>query len=155
MLTSAQCTRSLKSSEYHEAVTCTYQWRGAFKNAEVSALHRNAFGSGVDAASGPNWSSLLERHSLGWVTARDGIQLLGFVNVVWDGQSHAWIQDVMVTSASRSLGIGTQLVATACEATRDAGCEWLHVDFEEGLGKFYFDACGFEPTTAGLIRLRK
>ena len=135
-------------------MTCTYQWRGEFKNAEVSALHGNAFGPGVDAASETNWRYLLERHSLGWVTARDGSHLLGFVNVVWDGQSHAWIQDVMVNSASKNLGIGSQLVATACEATRDAGCEWLHVDFDEGLSKFYFDACGFEPTTAGLIRLR-
>jgi hypothetical protein len=34
------------------------------------------------------------------------------------------------------------------------GCQWLHVDFdEEGLGRLYFDACGFRPTIAGLIDL--
>jgi hypothetical protein len=32
-------------------------------------------------------------------------------------------------------------------------CEWLHVDFEDHLRAFYFDACGFEPTNAGLIGL--
>jgi hypothetical protein len=36
-----------------------------------------------------------------------------------------------------------------------AGCEWLHVDFDDAtrLAGFYFDACGFRPTTAGLIHL--
>jgi hypothetical protein len=44
-------------------------------------------------------------------------------------------------------------VAVAVAEVR-AGCyEWLHVDFEGELRPFYFDACGFTPTTAGLIRL--
>jgi len=75
-------TPILDSSEYHEVVTCAYEWRGEFKNSEVSALHGNASGSGVDDASETNWRSLLERHSLGWVTAREGNHLLGFVNVI-------------------------------------------------------------------------
>ena len=36
---------------------------------------------------------------------------------------------------------------------RSAGCEWLHVDFEDHLHGVYFDACGFTPTNAGLIEL--
>jgi GNAT superfamily N-acetyltransferase len=108
----------------------------------------------VIAQKETDWNSLLERQSLGWVTARDDDQLLGFVNVIWDGGAHAWIQDVMVSSTSRRMGIGTKLVSVACQHAKDAGCEWLHVDFEERLGLFYFVACGFEPTTAGLIRLR-
>lgn len=32
--------------------------------------------------------------------------------------------------------------------------EWLHVDFDDHLKSFYFDACGFRPTNAGLIQLR-
>lgn len=39
------------------------------------------------------------------------------------------------------------------ERARVAGCEWLHVDFEPRLRRFYLDACGFRPTEAGLIRL--
>ena len=50
-------------------------------------------------------------------------------------------------------GVGTRLVALAAERAREAGCEWLHVDFEDGLGTFYFGACGFRPTNAGLIAL--
>lgn len=35
---------------------------------------------------------------------------------------------------------------------RAAGCEWPHVDFDE-LEPFYFAACGFRPTPAGLVAL--
>jgi hypothetical protein len=31
--------------------------------------------------------------------------------------------------------------------------EWLHVDFDDHLRSFYFDACGFTPSNAGLIAL--
>jgi hypothetical protein len=34
-----------------------------------------------------------------------------------------------------------------------AGCEWLHVDFEDHLCPFHFGSCGFRPTNAGLIAL--
>jgi hypothetical protein len=44
-------------------------------------------------------------------------------------------------------------VELAVEGARAAGCEWLHVDFEDHLRGFYFDACGFVPTNAGLIEL--
>jgi hypothetical protein len=75
------------------------------------------------------------------------------VNVVWDGLVHAWIQDVMVGVDSRSERIGVGLVHAARDATQAAGCEWLHVDFDEHLRSFYIDACGFTPTHGGLMEL--
>jgi hypothetical protein len=48
--------------------------------------------------------------------------------------------------------IGTRLVEVAARHPA-AGCEWLHVDFGPELKPFYFDACGFRPTPAGLIHL--
>jgi hypothetical protein len=51
-------------------------------------------------------------------------------------------------------GIATELVAEAVRQASQAGCEWIHVDFEDRLAPFYFTACGFRPTSAGLIRLR-
>jgi GNAT superfamily N-acetyltransferase len=130
----------------------TYEWRGEFTNSEVNALHADAFGHRLFA---DDWQSLTARHSLGWVTARRGNDLAGFVNVVWDGQVHAWIQDVMVASSSRRRGIGAGLVATARSGATDAGCEWLHVDFDAELAPFYLGACGFKPTGAGLIDLTR
>jgi hypothetical protein len=48
---------------------------------------------------------------------------------------------------------GERLVEVAVERARAAGCEWLHVDFEDHLRDFYFGARGFTPTNAGLIEL--
>jgi len=49
--------------------------------------------------------------------------------------------------------IGTGLIEAAAAHACTAGCEWLHVDFEDHLSGFYFQACGFRPTMAGLIAL--
>jgi GNAT superfamily N-acetyltransferase len=131
----------------------TYEWRGDFETAEANALHAEAFETRRFDDAEWNWRELVARHSLGWVVARDGGRLVGFVNVVWDGLVHAWLQDTMVATSARGKGVGTQLVACARDEARAAGCEWLHVDFDDHLRSFYFDACGFTPTTAGLIRL--
>ncbi|MDJ0770084.1 MAG: GNAT family N-acetyltransferase [Ilumatobacter sp.] len=129
-------------------------WRGAFTNAEVNRLHADAFDTGVFADDEWDWVSQTEQHSLGWVTARLGDDTLaGFVNVVTDGFVHAWLQDLMVDPRHQRSGIGVALVGEVRTRTQAAGCEWLHVDFDEHLRPFYFGACGFEPTTAGLIDL--
>jgi GNAT superfamily N-acetyltransferase len=132
----------------------SFEWRGAFTTDEVNALHADAFGTRLYDESEWNWRELVERHSLGWVTARDGAALVGFVNVLWDGLVHAWIQDTMVAAKAGRRGIGKQLVAVARDAARDAGCEYLHVDFDDDLKPFYYDACGFRPTNGGLIELQ-
>ena len=134
-------------------MTVTYAWRGDFENLEVNTLHAEAFEHPVYDDEGWDWRAQVERHSLGWVTARDDVDLVGFVNVAWDGQVHAFVLDTMVATAARRRGIGRELVTTAVTRARAAGCEWLHVDFEDHLRDFYFEACGFEPTNAGLIAL--
>jgi GNAT superfamily N-acetyltransferase len=131
-----------------------YGWRGEFDDVEINALHAAAFGTRVFSPTEWPWQALVERHSLGWVTARADDQLLGFVNVVWDGFVHAWIQDTMVLPSRHRQGIGEQLVAVATDHARAAGCEWLHVDFDDELREFYFGRCGFRPTNAGLIALQ-
>ena len=134
-------------------MTVSYRWRGDFDNVELNELHARAFETRVFDEAEWNWSELVRRHGLGWVVARDDTALIGFVNVLWDGLVHAWIQDTMVSTGARHRGVGTQLVAVAVKEARRAGCEWLHVDFDEHLRSFYFDACGFEPTVGGLIEL--
>jgi GNAT superfamily N-acetyltransferase len=130
-----------------------YEWRGAFTNREVNALHAEAFSTRVYDESEWNWVELVHRHSLGWVVARDGAELVGFVNVLWDGLVHAWLQDVMVAAGARGRGIGTTLVGHARYGAGAAGCEYLHVDFEDHLSAFYYGACGFRPAKAGLLPL--
>ena len=128
-------------------------WRGDFRSAEANQLHAEAFGTRLYDDSEWDWAALVRAHSLGWVTARQGGELAGFVNVVWDGLVHAWVQDVMVATGARHQGVGRQLVAAAAQGARAAGCEWLHVDFDDDLAPFYLEACGFTPARAGLMRL--
>ncbi|HEX5671227.1 MAG TPA: GNAT family N-acetyltransferase [Acidimicrobiia bacterium] len=129
------------------------EWRGAFTNQEVNELHADAFETRVFDESEWDWRDLVAKHSLGWVTARLDDVLVGFVNVLWDGLVHAWIQDVMVASDARRRGIGVALVSAARDGAREAGCAWLHVDFDDDLRSFYYDACGFAKTNAGIIHL--
>ncbi|SDT66542.1 GNAT family N-acetyltransferase [Jiangella sp. DSM 45060] len=129
----------------------TFEWRGPFTNDEVNALHADAFDH---RPFDDDWQAQLDRHSVGWVTARADGDLVGFVNVVWDGLVHAFIQDTAVAARAQRQGVGVRLIAVARENARAAGCEWLHVDFDDHLRSFYFDACGFTPTNAGLIQLK-
>jgi GNAT superfamily N-acetyltransferase len=129
----------------------TYAWRGDFDNEELNQLHAEGFGHPVLA---DDWRRQTAKHSLGWACARDDSgALVGFVNVPWDGATHAFILDTLVAVRARRHGIGTRLVEVASEEARRAGCEWLHADFDEELEPFYLGACGFKPTPAGLIEL--
>ncbi|HWC79249.1 MAG TPA: GNAT family N-acetyltransferase [Pseudonocardiaceae bacterium] len=127
-----------------------YAWRGRFGDPELNALHAEGFDHRVLAV---DWWAQVNRHSLGWVVAREGTALVGFVNVAWDGDVHAFLLDTLAARRVRHQGVGTRLVEIAVGAARAAGCEWLHVDFEDDLRAFYFDSCGFRPTQAGLIAL--
>lgn len=129
----------------------TLHWRGPFSNEELNRLHAECFDHRVLA---DDWWGQVNRHSLGWVVQRTGDDLVGFVNVAWDGGVHAFVLDTMVTAPLRRRGLAGELVAAAAAGARAAGCEWLHVDFDPELRAFYFDACGFRPTDAGLIPLR-
>jgi len=129
-----------------------YEGRGACASGEIEALHADGFDH---EPAEFDWKSQLDRHSLGWVCARRAGRLVGFVNVAWDGSSHAFILDTVVARSDRRRGVGAELVAVAVREAKTAGCEWVHVDFEDDLRRFYFDSCGFKPTNAGLIRLNE
>jgi ribosomal protein S18 acetylase RimI-like enzyme len=127
------------------------QSRFPVDDAVLSALHSRAFGVPIVLK---NWSSQLERHALSWVGAFDPAgDLVGFVQVAWDGGEHAFLLDTAVDPAARGQGVGAALVRTAAGEAKAAGCDWLHVDYEPHLDHFYRDRCGFRPTQAGLINL--
>ncbi len=133
--------------------TVRFEWRGSFGNSEVNALHAEAFETRVYDESEWNWIEQCERYSLGWVVARHGDRMVGFVNVLWDGLVHAYLEDVMVAGAARHNGIGVGMIAAARHGARTAGCEFLHVSFDEHLRGFYIDGCGFAPVVGGLMEL--
>lgn len=127
----------------------SFEWRGDATDEELVAL---TLSHGGRAEVG--WWDRIRPHSLGWVTARlaDGT-LVGFVNVAWDGGDHAFLIDTKVRPDQQRRGIGTELVWLAAAQAKEAGCEWMEVDFDDHLAPFYYDACGFTPTPAGLIHL--
>jgi len=127
------------------------QWRGAIDQGELGSLLEEGWGQSLVER---DVVGRLQAHSLGWVTARDEEgRLVGFANVAWDGGLHAFLLDTTVAPVARRTGLGTRLVAGATDGARAAGCRWLHVDFEPELRDFYLDACGLEPTAAGLVDL--
>jgi len=126
-------------------------WRAELADDELVAL---TLSHGGQAESG--WWDRIRPHSLGWVTARESAgDLVGFANVGWDGGDHAFLLDPKVRPGCQRRGLGTRVVDLATRHAAKAGCEWLHVDFEDTarLAGFYFGACGFRSTTAGLIHL--
>jgi GNAT superfamily N-acetyltransferase len=131
----------------HKAAV-TIEARVPVASAEINALRS----VGWPGAGAQDWDRVL-RHSLGWVTAYSYERLIGFVNVAWDGGSHAFLLDTVVHPAVRRQGIGKHLVERAVAMAREAGAEWLHADFDPELRAFY-EACGFRPTDAGLLALR-
>lgn len=92
-------------------------WCGEFENDAVNRLHAESFGHCVSAH---DWWARVTRHSLGWVCARTPEELLGLVNVAWDGACHAFILDTMVASRYRHLGIATQMLAVCVREARNA-----------------------------------
>jgi ribosomal protein S18 acetylase RimI-like enzyme len=130
-------------------MTTTYTWRGEFGNDAVNQLHAEAF---QHRLFDDDWWTQVSRHSLGWVCATEGDELVGFVNVAWDGALHAFVLDTMVARRCRRQGIATRMLALCTAEARKARCEWLHVDFVDDLRPLYFGSAGFVPTNAGLIK---
>lgn len=116
---------------------------------QLEALWQSAWGS----PAGEYASRVLPR-SLACLGAFDGERLVGLVNLAWDGQTHAFILDTCVHAEFQRQGIATPLVRQAADVAKSRGAAWLHVDFEPHLESFY-RACGFRPTLAGLIDLKK
>ncbi|MBY5333174.1 GNAT family N-acetyltransferase [Rhizobium leguminosarum] len=114
---------------------------------ELNALFSAAWGS----PHSRDFTAILPR-SLAHIGAYQDDRLVGFVNVAWDGGIHAFILDISVHPEMQRQGIATRLVGEATRVARERGAEWLHVDFEPHLTRFYH-ACGFRPTKAGIIKL--
>ncbi|MEP6764074.1 MAG: GNAT family N-acetyltransferase [Gemmatimonadaceae bacterium] len=93
------------------------------------------------------------QHSLTYFAAFEAQQLVGFVNLAWDGGSHAFVLDPTVHPRSQRQGLGSLLVRRALVAASEGGVEWVHVDYAPHLASFYA-ALGFRITTAGVLRVR-
>lgn len=122
-----------------------YRERCAVDDVALSQLHAAAFGESARLVA---WGARLERHSLSWLGAFDGGRLVGFVNLAWDGDRHAFLLDAVVADGYRRRGIGRELVTRAVRLATAAGCTWLHAAYAPHLAPFA-KACSLPP----LLRL--
>lgn len=124
-----------------------YRLDPAPTDAELARIWAGAWGNPWSG----NIGKILPR-SLAHVCAYDAGELVGYVNVAWDGGVHAFLLDTTVATTHQRRGIAREMVRLAAEAAGERGAQWLHVDYEPKLDGFY-KACGFRPTLAGLMRL--
>ncbi len=129
------------------AASIQYRVSPAVDNKDLNAVFAAAWPDHTWRDFGPVLS-----HSLAYVCAYAGETLVGFVNLAWDGRTHAFLLDPTVHPDWQRRGIGRELVQRATAVAREQGVDWLHVDYEPHLDGFY-RSCGFQSTPAGLIRL--
>ncbi|MEK6495457.1 GNAT family N-acetyltransferase [Myroides odoratimimus] len=99
-----------------------------------------------------NYNQVLSR-SLSYITANCGNEIIGFINIAWDGNKHAFLLDTSVDPNFRNKGIGKELVIKAIYECKANFIEWVHVDYEEKYENFYRQ-CGFvQKTSASLLHL--
>lgn len=129
-------------------VSIHYLVNPTLTNEALNALFGAAWPEHHERDFKPIW-----RRSLAYIGAYHDAQLVGYVNVAWDGGVHTFLLDTTVHPDYQRQGIGAQLVRTAIEAARAQGVQWMEVDYEPHLEQFY-RACGFRPTLAGLLDLQ-
>jgi ribosomal protein S18 acetylase RimI-like enzyme len=137
---------SCPSDQFPEII---YRVSPAVNNDELNAL----FSVSWPDHKASDFMPILNR-SLAYICAYQGERIVGFVNLAWDGGIHAFLLDTTVHPALRRQGVGRELVQQAIVTAKERGIEWISVDFEPHLKDFYF-GCGFRPTDAGVINLKR
>ena len=125
----------------------SYAIRAPIDLEQLQLLFVAAWGAGPK----PHYDRVLSR-SFTWITATDDVELVGFVNVAWDGGVYFFMLDTSVHPAHQRRGIGSELVRRAIAACEGHG-EWMHVDSDDDLMQHLYLANGFQRTNAGTARL--
>lgn len=77
-------------------------------------------------------------------------KLVGYLSVLSDGITDAFLLDLMVHPDFRGTGMGRQLVITAIRDLKQAGIRCIQVTFNDRLESFYTE-CGFHILKGGII----
>jgi ribosomal protein S18 acetylase RimI-like enzyme len=145
---SARSGRACRSRSTVQAVgPIRYAVREPVELATLQGLFRDSWESGEKQ----DYDRVLER-SFTWLTAHDGADLVGFVNVAWDGGVHLFLLDTTVAPSHRGRGIARELVRRTVAACRGQG-DWLHVDSDRYLMEHLYLPAGFYRVHAGTAAL--
>ena len=121
--------------------------RPPLDNDQLNALFADSWPDHDDR----DYRPILER-SLSYLATFSGNELVGFLNIAWDGGAHGFVLDVTVARKYRRKGVALAMLRETVEIAREAELEWLHVDFEPYLEGLYRRA-GYRPTEVGLLHI--
>lgn len=132
-----------------------YEFSAQVSPREISELRKSV-----------GWNSMEECYkdslngSYFYVCCYEGNKLIGFLDVVSNGVTDAYIQDVMANPEYQGKGIGTNLMNHAIKKLKEDNIYMISVLFEESLLPFY-RKFGFNTILSGqlehvmLIKLTK
>jgi len=121
---------------------------------EISLVELNGLLVSAWGSSDLKDISHLRDISFAYLCAYHHEMLVGFLNIVSDGNKHAFLLDTTVRKEYQRNGIGKRLVQTGLDVVRSSGLEWVHVDYEQHLESFYV-SCGFRVSNAGVLNLKE
>jgi N-acetylglutamate synthase-like GNAT family acetyltransferase len=104
---------------------------------------------GWDRCEG-TYSSILKRHYTYYIVRAEEGRLIGYMSILSDGISDAFLLDLMVHPDVKGEQIGTQLVKRGIQDMKDAGIRCVQVTFDESLRDFYA-RCGFHIFGGGVV----
>ncbi len=122
------------------------------KNADISGQQLAGLAQlrGIDADA-EQYNKAVPRRFVTYSCFADGV-LIGFVQAVSNGVTHAYVQDLVVHPRWQRQGIGTELVDCLCEELEELGIHEIKAVYTEDVKEF-FHRNGFRAGLSGSVRL--
>ena len=114
----------------------------------------------ADLRRSVGWNAMMDcyntslRNSYFYLCCFDNEELVGFLDVVSNGVTDAYIQDVIVRPSHQGNGIGTHMIEMAVKRLKDNRVYAISVLFDEKLKDFYAKF-GFHIMMAGQMETYK
>lgn len=126
-----------------------YDVKGAVEPKQIAELRQSVGWNGMESS----YIKSLE-NSYFYICCYDENNLIGFLDVVSNGVTDAYIQDVIVHPDYQRKGIGTNLINTAIDKLKQDHIYAISVLFDEELAPFY-KRFGFNIMMAGQMISRE
>ena len=122
-----------------------YKVRNQIYPKEISLLRESVGWNGME-----NYHAKSLKNSYFYICCYEDTKLIGFLDVVSNESTDAYIQDVIVNPEYQGKGIGTKLMNMAIDKLREDNIYIISVIFEEVLMGFY-KKFGFNIMMAGQL----
>lgn len=119
---------------------------GPVEPREIEALREAV---GWDRGEGI-YETILQRHYTYYTVRMNNADLIGYMSVLSDGVSDAFLLDLMIHPQAQRKGIGERLVKYAIRDLKHDGIRCIQVTFEQGI-KCFYEKCGFHIFGGGII----